>query len=99
MIVPEYLTTLSPNGAFPMRPTKESLAGATVGTESISVGGTSYSARHVRFGGAGGSTEWWLADNAPGGVVRVQHTGASADEKWTMNLVAAGNGAKSELGL
>jgi hypothetical protein len=31
--------------------------------------------------------------------VRVQHTGASADEKWTMNLVAAGNGAKSELGL
>jgi hypothetical protein len=99
MIVPEHLTTLSPNGAFPMRPTAESLAGATVGTESISAGGTSYSARHVRFGGAGGSTEWWLSDTAPGGVVRVQRTGQSADEKWTMNMVGAGSGAKSELGL
>jgi hypothetical protein len=98
MVVPEHLTTLRPTG-FGMRPTAESLAGATVGTESINVAGTSYSARHVRFGGAGGTTEWWLADNAPGGVIRVQHTGASPDQKWTQNMVGAGTGAKSELGL
>jgi hypothetical protein len=98
MIVPQHLSMLGAT-AFPFRPTPESIAGATVGTESVSAGGTSYSARHVRFGGAAGTTEWWLADNAPGGVVKVQYNGQSADEKWTMNMVGGGNGATSELGL
>ena len=98
MAVPQNLQTLAPT-AFSMKPTPESLAGATVGTESISAGGTTYSAKHVRFGSAGGSTEWWLADNAPGGVVKVQYSGTDASQKWTMSMVAAGDGAKSELGL
>jgi hypothetical protein len=43
--------------------------------------------------------EWWLADKAPGGVVKIQYAGQGPDEKWTMNMVGAGAGAKSELGL
>jgi hypothetical protein len=85
--------------AFPMKPTKESVAGATVGTESVSVGGKSYSAKHVKFGATGGNMEWWLAENAPGTVVKVQRTGQEADDKWTMLMVGSGSGAKSELGV
>ena len=97
LMVPQHLTTLSMTAAFGMKPTPESVAGATVGTESIKVGSSNYSAKRVKFGTAGGSTEWWLADSAPGGVVRVQKV--QGDAKWTMELKNAGSGAKSELGV
>lgn len=98
LMVPQHLSMLSMT-AFPFKPTKESIQGATVGTESVKVGTASHSAKHVKFGAGGGSMEWWLADSAPGGVVRVQFTGDDKDEKWTMALTAAGSGAKSELGV
>jgi hypothetical protein len=53
----------------------------------------------VKFGASGGNMEWWLADNAPGTVVKVQYSGQQADQKWTMQMVDAGSGAKSELGV
>lgn len=90
LIVPQQLAMLGA-AAFPFKPTSESIASATVGTESI--GG--FSARHVKFGAGGGSMEWWLADNAPGGVVKVQFSGQDADEKWNMNMTGSGSGAKS----
>jgi hypothetical protein len=95
LIVPQQLSMLGAGGLFPFKPTAESIAGATVGTESV--GG--FSAKHVKFGAGGGNMEWWLADNAPGGVVKVQFTGQGSDEKWTQNMVGSGEGAKSELGL
>jgi len=97
LMVPQNLSMLSMS-AFPMKPTAESVAGATVGTESIKAGANSYSARHVKFGSAGGSMNWWLADNAPGGVVKVEFIGQD-NQKWTMSMIGAGNGAKSELGV
>lgn len=98
LMVPQHLTMLSMS-AFPMKPTKESVAGATVGTENVKVGSASYAARHVKFGAGNGNMEWWLADNAPGTVVKVQRTGQDKDDKWVMQMVAAGTGAKSELGV
>lgn len=98
LMVPQHLSMLSMT-AFPFKPTDESIAGATVGTDAVKVGGASYSAKHVKFGAGGGNMEWWLAGNAPGGVVRVQFSGQQKDEKWTMEMVDAGTGAKSELGI
>lgn len=43
--------------------------------------------------------EWWIAADAPGGVVHVQFTGNDADQKWTMQMTGSGSGAKSELGV
>jgi len=97
LMVPQHLTTLGMT-AFPMKPTPESVEGATVGTETVNAGSQSYSARHVKFGSAGGTMEWWLTDKAPGGVVRVQFTGPENDT-WTMAMTGAGSGAKSELGV
>ena len=98
LMVPEHLAMLSMS-AFPMKPTAESIAGATVGTESVRVGGSSYTAKRVKFGNAGGDMQWWLADKAPGTVIKVEFSGREADQKWTMQMVGAGNGAKSELGV
>ena len=98
MMVPEHLAMLSPGG-FGMKPTKESIAGATVGTESVKVGSASYSAKHIRFANAGGSMNWWVSDKAPGSVVKVEFAGQDKDQKWTMIMKGAGSGAKSELGV
>lgn len=98
LMVPEHLSMLSMS-AFPMKPTRESVAGATVGTDNVTVSGKSYSAKHVKFGAGTGNMEWWLADNAPGTVVKVQFSGNEADQKWTMQMVESGSGAKSELGV
>ncbi|HUP89883.1 MAG TPA: hypothetical protein VM100_11045 [Longimicrobiales bacterium] len=99
LMVPQSLSMLSMNAMFPFKPTAESIAGATVGTESVKVGSSSYSAKRVKFGAGGGNMEWWLAEKAPGSVVRVQFTGNDKDQKWTMEMTGAGNGAKSELGV
>jgi hypothetical protein len=98
LMVPQHLTMLSMS-AFPMKPTSESVAGATVGTENIKVGSNSFAAKHVKFGAGTGHMEWWLADKAPGTVVKVQFSGKEADEKWIMQMVGSGSGAKSELGI
>lgn len=99
LMVPQNLGMISAAGAFPFKPTQESIAGATVGTESVKVGSSSYSAKHVKFGAGGGNMEWWLSDKAPGSVVRVQFSGQDKDQKWTMDMIGAGSGAKSELGV
>jgi hypothetical protein len=98
LMVPEHLTMLSMS-VFPMKPTKESIAGATVGTENIRAGDKTFSAKHVKFGAGQGNMEWWLADSAPGTVVKVQFSGQEQDQKWTMQMVGSGSGAKSELGV
>jgi hypothetical protein len=77
-----------------MRPTPESIEGATVGTETVG----SFQAKHVKFGMGGGNLEWWLADNAPGGWVRFKVSGGG-DKSYQMDMVGQGAGAKSELGI
>lgn len=98
LMVPQNMQTISPQ-AFSRKPTVESMAGATVGTEAIRVGSSSYMTRHVRFGSGGGDMDWWLSDKAPGGLVRVSSTANGQEGKWTMSLTGSGKGARSELGM
>jgi hypothetical protein len=94
MIVPQMFTILPLTGAFQMRPTQESIDGATVGTETVG----SVQAKHVKFGMGGGTLEWWLADTSPGGWVRFIVSG-SGKNVYQMDMVGQGTGATSELGI
>lgn len=92
--------------AEPRRLTDESLAGATVGTETVRVPAGSYRARHVRYGGMdAGAWEWWLSDDVPGGMVKYSRSYEARDTdgpdayNWALDLMASGGGARSELGV
>lgn len=76
----------------PSRLTAESLAGATVGIEAITVPAGKYSARHVRFGLKEQATDYWLSDAVPGGLVQYR-IGSGVDAMWFM-LQETGTGAK-----
>ncbi|HUF51983.1 MAG TPA: hypothetical protein VMN60_14255 [Longimicrobiales bacterium] len=101
MMVPQHMAMLSLLSVFPMKPTEESVQGATVGSENVA----SFNARHVRFAaGDGGAIEWWIAADAPGGWVRFRQTDARDTDirepgSYTMQLVDSGTGARSVLGV
>ena len=90
----------------PQRLTPQSLKGATQGVVAVKVPAGSYQARHVVFGdAAGGTAEWYLTEKVPGGNVKFVHTGAKPDKdgkaspaNYTMDLMATGKNAASELG-
>ena len=98
MMVPQQMAMVSTLGMFGMRPTEESVEGATVGTERATTPAGAFSAKLVRFGGAGGKQEWWLTDQVPGGWVRYKASAPDGEASFTMELVAHGTGAASELG-
>jgi hypothetical protein len=99
MMVPENMSTVATYGGFGMRPTKESVDGATVGNESVTTPAGSFTAKLVRFGSFGGKQEWWLVDSVPGGWVRYKASQSEGGDGFTMELVAHGTGARSELGV
>jgi hypothetical protein len=99
MMVPEQWSTWNMNGSFSGRPTKESIDGATVGTESVTTPAGTFSARHVRFGQGGGTLDWWLDDKSTGGWVKFSAIDNDKKPMYTMELVGKGTGAKSELGV
>lgn len=89
---------LRPSGQL----TPESLKGATVGTENVTVpAGTYQKARHVRFVHGAGQVDWWLSDAVPGGVVKYAFTATDEEsgqaETSTMQLKKVGTGAKPML--
>lgn len=88
----------------PVRLSEESVEGATVGEESVTVPAGTFTARHVRYGQPGSTLEWWLTDEVPGGMVRYLQSAATEQEgevpqSWTAELEAYGDGAESELGV
>jgi hypothetical protein len=81
--------------------TDESVAGATVGAESVTVPAGSFSARHVVYAYGNGTQEWWLVEGVPGGLVKQSLKGSKEDKgrsQYTIDLAAKGNDAKDELG-
>lgn len=99
----EVPITAQNRNSWVLRPTSrltpESLKGATVGTEKVTVPAGTFTTRHVRFAHGTGQAEWWLADTVPGGVVKygVRSTeGGQQDEAW-MRLRSSGKGAKPQL--
>jgi len=82
----------------PTKLTKGSIDGATKGVENVSVPAGAFSAKHVVFGDIGQTHEWWLSDKVPGGTVKESTKGNGGSQAHTLELVAFGNDAKSELG-
>jgi len=77
--------------------TQESLDGATVGTETITTPAGTFTAKHIRYNMMGGGTyEWWMAPNAPGGVVK--YIVGYGSNTYTQTLVAIATNATTELG-
>ena len=91
----------------PVTLTPESLQGATVETGSVTVPGGTFTARHVRFGDAstGGTVEWWLVENVPGGVVKYGNSSRTqqeeveglSDSNFFLDLTEKGSGATTQL--
>lgn len=98
MMVPENMTMLQAWGMFRSRPTKESVDGATVGTENLTTPAGTFSTKRVRFGSTGGRQEWWLSSQVPGGWVQYIVNAEDKDDGFRMRLVSHGTGATSELG-
>ena len=101
LLVPAGMGMINYNGFFGTKPSKESIDGATIGTEKVDSKAGTFSARHVRFGNGGGTLDWWLTPDAPGGWVKFTGGANGGDKKdlYTMELVGKGSGAKSELGI
>ena len=99
MMVPQQWGMWNMNGAFQMKPTKESVDGATVGTETVTTPAGTFKAKHVRFGQGGGTIDWWLDETAVGGWVKFTATDNEKKPTYTMQLIGKGTGAKSELGV
>ncbi|HTO95893.1 MAG TPA: hypothetical protein VMK66_02510 [Myxococcales bacterium] len=82
----------------PTRLSKESVEGATKGIDTVTVPAGTFKAKHVVFGGAAGTHEWWLDGKVPGGTVKqIMKNPRSGDGVWEMQLAAYGGDAKSEL--
>lgn len=99
MMVPQQWGMWNMNGSMGMKPTKESVEGATIGTETITTPAGTFKAKHVRFGQGGGSIDWWLDETAIGGWVKFTATDNDKNPQYTMQLIGKGTGAKSELGV
>jgi len=91
----------------PMELTEESLEGATVETGTVRVPAGTFTARHVRFGdlASGGTVEWWLVDDVPGGFVKYM-TRAPEEEgdvegldsyNFVLEMMGKGTGATTQL--
>jgi hypothetical protein len=97
----------------PTRLTAESLAGALVGEENVTVPAGTFPAKHYRYSslGSGGASDWYLSDRVPGGLVKYGATSTSntapatagtetvpSTADYSFELEAFGEDATSELG-
>lgn len=99
LMVPQQYAMWNMTGSFGMKPTQESIDGATVGVEDVKTPAGTFKAKHVRFGQGGGSLDWWLDQTAPGGWVKFTASDNDRKARYTMELIGRGTGAKSELGV
>lgn len=89
--------------AEPVHLTEQSLEGATVGQERVTVPAGSFEARHVRYGTAGATLDWWIQDDVPGNLVKYSRRldGGDAEtngpQSWTVELTSYGDGAERQL--
>jgi hypothetical protein len=82
----------------PQKVSPESIKGATIGTEKITVPAGTFTAKHVRFVNQGeGASDWWLNDGIPGGVVKYE-VSSGDDVEWKSELKAKGSNASTILG-
>jgi hypothetical protein len=79
----------------PAELTKESVQGATVGKEKITVPAGTFQSDHVVYMAptGEGQAEFWLAPQIPGGVVKYLISSKGNGAVWTSDLVEYGNDA------
>lgn len=82
----------------PQRLTRQSLNGATQGTESVTVPAGTFTAKKAVFGQGGSTMTWWLVDSVPGGIVKISHQVDGGRVMAEQLLAGTGSGAQSELG-
>ena len=99
MMVPDQWSTWNLMGTFSTKPTRESIDGATVGTETIRTPAGTFTTKHVRFGSGAGTIDWWLDESTVGGWVKFQSNDTARKPQYTMELIGKGTGARSELGV
>jgi len=100
LMVPQGMGTIMSAGVFGQsRPTPESVAGATIGTDNLTVGGTAVAAKHVQFGAGGGNLDWWLSDSVPGGWAKFSGSSADKTSSYVIEMTDKGTSATSELGI
>lgn len=85
----------------PVKLTKESIEGATKGTETIKVPAGTFTARHVVYASLDGKgrVEWWATEKVPGGVVKAKVVDEEGKVSWISVLLSYGTGAKTLLGV
>ena len=85
--------------ARPVKLTKESVEGAKVGVETVTVPAGTYRAEHIRYGSVtGGTIEWWTSGQVPGGVVKYLIRDKNEKLVLQSELFSFGSGAGSVLG-
>ncbi len=82
----------------PVKLTKESLQGATIGIENVTVPAGTFSSKHVKYSSlTGGFVEWWINSKVPGGIVKYRVTDNDGKVQFTSVLKSFGNGATTIL--
>jgi len=94
----------------PLSLTPESLEGATIGSEEVTVTAGTFWVKHLQYKdiATGSITDWYLSDKVPGGIVKYSVTTLKtsqekqavqglSSEHYLFELVADGIGAQSEL--
>jgi hypothetical protein len=77
--------------------TEESVQGATVGKEKVSVPAGTFQTDHVVYMTGEGQAEFWLAPQIPGGVVKYQISEKGEGVVWSSDLVEFGKKATTIL--
>ena len=81
----------------PAELTKESVQGATVGKEKVTVPAGTFQSDHVVYMTGDGQAEFWLAPQIPGGVVKYLISRKGEGTVWNSDLVDYGKNADTVL--
>ena len=81
----------------PMELTEESVQGATVGKEKVTVPAGTFQSDHVVYMTGEGQAEFWLAPQIPGGVVKYLISQKGQGTIWSSDLVDYGKNADTVL--
>jgi hypothetical protein len=81
----------------PQELTEESVQGATVGKEKVTVPAGTFQSDHVVFMTGEGQAEFWLAPQIPGGVVKYLISQKGEGTVWSSDLVEYGKNANTVL--
>ena len=83
----------------PARVTRESLEGASAGSESLTVSAGTFQCEHIIYSepSGAGSLEWWITEKVPGGIVKQLWKEREKELVWSISLQEYGTGSNTVL--